>query len=114
MTAMSWTKVTAGKYVSADGYTVERETYSNSFRETRSQWRVILNERIVWIDTTFAKAKHAAERYAAKKAAGLCWFPACNNPATGTTPGIRVSVTYDIDTCDRCHQRATGRPRTAN
>lgn len=109
---MNWTKTSAGRYASPDGYVVERETYSNSFRETRTQWKATLNGHVIWVDTTAAKVMRAAERDAAKKAARLCWFPTCNNPATGTTPGIRVSATYDINTCDACHQRAAGRPRT--
>ncbi len=110
--AMEWTKVTAGRYTSPDGYAIERTTYTNSFSETRTWWIATLNGQDIWGDTTLAKVKKAAERDAAKKAAGQCWFPGCSNPATGTTPGRRVSTTYDIATCDPCHLRAHGRPRT--
>ncbi len=110
--AMEWTKVNAGRYTSPNGYAVERDSYVNSFSETRTQWKAALDGQVIWVGATAAKAKAAAERDAAKKAAGLCWFPTCSNPATGTTPGYRVSATYDIATCDACHLRAHGRPRT--
>ena len=109
--AMNWNRNTPGQYTSVDGYTIKRETYVNSFSETRTSWRVTRDGRLIWVEPTLAKAKRAAERDAAKKAAGLCWFPSCGNPATGTTPGRRVSLPDDIDTCDACHQRSTGRPR---
>jgi hypothetical protein len=105
---MHWKQERPGRYVTPEGYVIERETYSNSFSETRSTWRVIFDGHAVAAESTLTAAKRAGDRHAAKKASGQCWFPTCDKPATGTTPGLRVSSSVDIDTCDECHHRCTG------
>jgi hypothetical protein len=110
--ALEWTKVAAGRYTSPGGYTIEREASIAQFGFTHVVWHVTLDGQAVEGGSSLAKAKVAAERHATKKRASLCWFPSCSNAATGTTPGHRVSLPGDIDTCDACHRRATGRPRT--